>query len=101
MPVAFPAVRGSPATVRSVSRSCARPGCRRPAVATLSYAYASQAVWIDDLDPSAHPMTHDLCQQHAENTRVPRGWELRDRRIPAAGHETTAAVVGLRPRLSA
>jgi hypothetical protein len=40
-------------------------------------------VWVDDLSAEAHPMTHDLCAHHAEHTRVPKGWELRDRRIPA------------------
>ena len=84
-----------------MSRSCARPGCRRPAVATLSYAYGAQAVWIDDLDPTSHPMTHDLCSEHAENMRVPRGWELRDRRVPGAGLAHSGAGAGLRPRLSA
>ena len=33
----------------AVSRSCARPGCGRPAVATLSYAYADGTVWLEDL----------------------------------------------------
>ncbi|MCC6226191.1 MAG: DUF3499 family protein [Microthrixaceae bacterium] len=63
-----------------MSRVCARPGCPRPAVATLSYAYGPRAVWVDDLAAESHPMTHDLCAQHTESTRVPMGWELRDRR---------------------
>jgi hypothetical protein len=41
-------------------------------------------VWIDDLSPEAHPMSHDLCRDHAEHTSVPRGWELRDRRLATA-----------------
>jgi hypothetical protein len=67
-----------------VTRACARPGCRQPAVATLSYAYGARAVWVDDLSADPHPMTHDLCAHHAAHTRVPRGWELRDRRLSAA-----------------
>jgi hypothetical protein len=63
-----------------VSRSCARPGCDRPAVATLSYAYADGVVWLEDLAVEAHPMVHDLCAAHADRVRVPRGWELRDQR---------------------
>jgi hypothetical protein len=77
--------------VRPVSRICARPGCRRPAVATLSYAYGARAVWVDDLSSESHPMTHDLCQEHAEQTRVPRGWELRDRRIAVGVSERISA----------
>jgi hypothetical protein len=49
-------------------------------------------VWVDDLSDDKHPMTHDLCADHAEHTRVPKGWELRDRRQP---------VVPLTDRISA
>ena len=63
-----------------VSRSCARPGCGRPAVATLSYAYADGVVWLEDLATEDHPMVHDLCEPHADGVRVPVGWELRDER---------------------
>lgn len=63
-----------------MSRICARPGCDRPAVATLSYSYADGVVWVSDLAPEAHPMVHDLCGDHAELS-VPRGWERRDRRV--------------------
>ncbi len=70
-----------------MSRSCARPGCGRPAVATLSYAYAEGVVWLEDLAAEGHPMVHDLCALHADTVRVPRGWELRDERHGAAdGH---------------
>ncbi|UDY35614.1 DUF3499 family protein [Dermatobacter hominis] len=67
-----------------MSRSCARPGCGRPAVATLSYAYADGVVWLEDLAAEDHPMVHDLCAQHADGVRVPNGWELRDERRGAA-----------------
>jgi len=73
----------SAATVARVSRICARPGCRRHASATLSYAYADRVVWVTDLTPDGHPMTHDLCDEHAATIRVPRGWELRDERDTA------------------
>lgn len=68
-----------------MSRSCARPGCGRPAVATLSYAYADGVVWLEDLADEAHPMIHDLCSLHADGVRVPRGWELQDGRATADG----------------
>lgn len=63
-----------------MSRTCARPGCDRAAVATLSYNYADRVVWVDDLAAEAHPMIHDLCEHHAEGLRIPRGWERRDGR---------------------
>ena len=69
----------------AVSRSCARPGCGRPAVATLSYAYADGVVWLEDLAAEDHPMVHDMCHLHADAVSVPRGWELRDERASAAG----------------
>lgn len=72
-------------------RSCIKTGCRWPAVATLSYRYATAEVWLADLsDP--HPATHDLCPHHADDLRVPRGWTLVDDRRPAqAVHEPSAA----------
>lgn len=48
-------------------------------MATLSYAYGDGVVWLEELAAEAHPMVHDLCRAHAENVRVPRGWQLRDR----------------------
>ncbi|MBU6216812.1 MAG: DUF3499 family protein [Acidobacteria bacterium] len=68
-----------------MTRSCARPGCGRPAVATLAYAYSDGVVWLEDLAPEAHPMVHDLCGPHADTVRVPRGWTLRDQRGVASG----------------
>lgn len=60
-------------------RSCARTACRWPAAATLSYRYATQEVWLADLDVD-HPSTYDLCPHHAERLTVPRGWQLIDLR---------------------
>ncbi|MCB0952083.1 MAG: DUF3499 family protein [Microthrixaceae bacterium] len=73
-----------------MSRSCARPGCAEGAVATLSYAYADSAVWLEDLASEGHPMTHDLCELHATNVRVPRGWNLKDTRsVTVPGSEAS------------
>jgi len=76
-----------------VSRTCARPGCRRDAVATLSYAYAERVVWVEALSVEAHPMTHDLCVDHADNLRVPVGWDRRDRRAAANLHTTQIRLI--------
>ncbi|MXW62672.1 MAG: DUF3499 family protein [Acidimicrobiaceae bacterium] len=67
-------------TVPNVNRRCARPGCRHLAATTLSFLYAQQIVWIDDLHVEDSPANHDLCTIHADRTRPPRGWDLDDRR---------------------
>ena len=72
-------------TVGPVTRTCAKPGCDRAAVATLAYAYAEGVVWLEDLAPEAHPMVHDMCRLHADTVRVPLGWELRD--VRDQGHD--------------
>jgi hypothetical protein len=69
---------GAAGTFADVTRTCAKPGCDRTAVATLGYAYAEGVVWLEDLAPEAHPMVHDMCRMHADSVRVPLGWELRD-----------------------
>lgn len=63
-----------------MARRCARPDCHGLASTTLSYDYAGSAVWLDPLAAEAHPMTHDLCDRHADSLSVPRGWQLGDRR---------------------
>jgi hypothetical protein len=67
----------------AVTRSCARPGCSQPAVATLSFDYADRTAWIERLAAEAHPSNHDLCEKHADNLSVPRGWTLDDSRVVA------------------
>jgi hypothetical protein len=63
-----------------MNRHCARPGCHGYASSTLSYDYADHTVWLQALSAEDHPMTHDLCDHHADTLSVPRGWELQDRR---------------------
>ncbi|MFM7070095.1 MAG: DUF3499 family protein [Actinomycetes bacterium] len=77
-----------------MTRTCARPGCDRVAVATLGYAYADGVVWLEDLAPEAHPMVHDLCRMHADTVRVPRGWELRDERSGGDGGQFRFDLIG-------
>lgn len=68
------------------SRTCAKPGCNTTASATLTYDYSSRVAWVEGLDGQAHPMSYDLCTEHADGMRVPQGWALQDRRgrYPAA-----------------
>jgi hypothetical protein len=47
----------------------------------MTYAYGERTIWIEPLATEAHPMIHDLCEQHAAATRPPRGWSLRDLRV--------------------
>jgi hypothetical protein len=63
-----------------MTRSCARPGCGEPAVATFAYDYAGSTVWLDDLATEPHPQIYDICRRHADGLTVPNGWGLVDRR---------------------
>jgi hypothetical protein len=65
------------------SRTCAKPGCNVSASATLTYDYSARTAWVELLDSEAHPMRYDLCTDHADALRVPRGWVLRDERADA------------------
>ena len=62
------------------SRTCAKPSCSVSASATLTYDYSGQTVWIEPLNPEAHPMRYDLCAEHADALKVPMGWVLKDLR---------------------
>lgn len=59
-----------------LTRRCSKSGCPRPAVATLTYAYADRAVVVGPLATYAEPHTYDLCLEHAERLTVPRGWDV-------------------------
>lgn len=63
-----------------MARRCARPDCSQVATTTLSYEYETSTVRLGHLSDESHPMTHDLCEAHADRMSVPRGWQLRDRR---------------------
>lgn len=78
-----------------MARRCARPDCADGASTTLAYDYTSSIVWLASLSTEAHPMTHDLCDRHADRLSVPRGWQLRDRRdvvpLPLFGGDVLAS----------
>lgn len=74
-------------------RRCSRNGCRWPASASLTYAYAQSLVWIEDLTPQPHPAAYDLCAAHAERLAVPIGWSKQDLRV------VPPAVVPIRPEV--
>lgn len=60
----------------SSSRKCTKVPCGRPAVATLTYAYAERAVVVGPLAMYAEPHAYDLCARHALGMTAPRGWEV-------------------------
>ena len=68
------------------SRTCAKPGCKSTASATLTYDYGERTALVEALRTEAHPMRYDLCGTHASGLRVPQGWARHDRRVryPAA-----------------
>ncbi len=56
-----------------MTRHCARPGCNAEATATLTYDYGNRNAWVERLSDEPHPMTHDLCERHADGlSRAPR-----------------------------
>ncbi|WBT09335.1 DUF3499 domain-containing protein [Corynebacterium sp. SCR221107] len=57
-------------------RRCSRPGCGKPAVATLTYAYAQSTAVVGPLLPNNDPHSWDLCEYHASRITAPLGWEL-------------------------
>lgn len=78
---------------RVMARRCARPDCHQVAATTLAYEYETSTVWLAPLSDEDHPMTHDMCEAHADRMSVPRGWQLRDRRdvLPLFGTEALAS----------
>ena len=60
----------------TVFRRCCRPGCGRPAVATLIYAYADSTAVVGPLAPVSEPHAWDLCERHSEHITAPVGWDM-------------------------
>ncbi|HLU45079.1 MAG TPA: DUF3499 domain-containing protein [Natronosporangium sp.] len=58
------------------TRRCTRNGCPAPAVATLTYVYATSTAVVGPLAVVPEPHTYDLCGPHARTLTAPRGWEL-------------------------
>lgn len=59
-------------------RLCRKQGCSGEAVATCSFHYPLQQVWIAPLTVEPEPGAYDLCDHHADRFVVPRGWTLTD-----------------------
>jgi hypothetical protein len=72
--------------------SCARPACKGKPVAWLAYDYEARCAWIDDQPTATSDPSHlwPLCERHADNLRVPRGWFSVDRRASRGAPEVPA-----------
>ncbi|MFC9787712.1 DUF3499 domain-containing protein [Rhodococcus sp. NPDC127528] len=57
-------------------RRCCRPGCKNPAVATLTYVYSDSTAVVGPLATVDEPHSWDLCDSHASRITAPKGWEL-------------------------
>ena len=71
-------------------RQCSRPGCGKPAVATLEFNYAEQLAIVGPLSVSGTPPGWDLCENHARRTTVPQGWTLEFADEPVVGEDTAS-----------
>ncbi len=60
----------------NLARTCSKTGCVRPAVATLTFAYADRAAVLGPLATYAEPHTYDLCSEHTVRLTAPRGWDV-------------------------
>jgi hypothetical protein len=57
-------------------RRCCRPGCKNPAVATLTYVYSDSTAVVGPLATVDEPHSWDLCERHGSRITAPKGWEL-------------------------
>lgn len=67
-------------------RHCSKPGCSRPAVATLTYDYSDSTAVVGSLSAAADPNAYDLCEHHANSLTVPRGGRSCAFRRPSNRH---------------
>ena len=58
------------------ARHCSKPGCSRPAVATLTYDYSNSTVVLGPLASVAEPHAYDMCEEHANHLTAPQGWQV-------------------------
>ena len=79
-------------------RRCCRPGCGKPAIATLTYAYSESTAVVGPLAAASEPHSWDLCDRHAQSITAPLGWELvrYDLPDPVADDDLTALAEAVR-----
>jgi hypothetical protein len=69
-------VRDARRSASGWSRACSRPGCKQPAVYTLTYVYRDSTAVLGPLAAYVEPHCYDLCSDHAGRLTAPRGWEV-------------------------
>lgn len=57
-------------------RRCCRPGCKNPAVATLTYVYSDSTAVVGPLATVEEPHSWDLCTTHGSRITAPKGWDM-------------------------
>lgn len=65
-------------------RRCSRPLCSRVADVVLMFEYAASHVVLDWSPADHDPNLLELCLDHAETFRPPRGWTVDDARAVVA-----------------
>jgi len=83
---------GGHGALRRTSRTCARPGCRAPAVASFNFDGLRRIVWLEPLADAATRSAGNLCRRHVDLLRPPRNWEVRDLRPVAVAAGPTGAL---------
>lgn len=58
------------------ARLCARVGCGRAAIATLTADYDDRMMAVGPLSPERMPPALDLCAEHRDSLSPPEGWSL-------------------------
>jgi hypothetical protein len=61
-------------------------------VASCAFNYGQRLAWLVDLRRDPDPSFYDLCEDHALQLRVPKGWSLEDYRHVAT--QTQATLLG-------
>lgn len=57
-------------------RHCSKPNCNRVAVSTLTYDYRNSTAVLGPLSTTAEPHSYDMCEMHATQMTVPKGWDV-------------------------
>jgi hypothetical protein len=57
-------------------RPCSKVACNQEASDTLTFVYADSMAVLGPLSLIAEPHSYDLCERHADNLSVPRGWQV-------------------------
>ncbi len=60
----------------AIGRRCTRSGCSSHASRTLTYIYSDSTAVLGPLSTYVEPHAYDLCSEHSEKLKVPKGWTV-------------------------